>query len=86
MSEEKKGCKKRRRSSHGVRRNRSKAKGNRGGRNQYATLGRTERLLARAIDRIPSGRTLDRAAEGGQWWNPNTGRFQRPKEEKNVKA
>ena len=77
---EKKGCKKQRRSSHDVRRQRShKVKGSAGGRDRFAYMSRYERLLARALDALPNGRILDRMADQGLHWDSHTHKFLREK-------
>jgi len=83
MSEEKqakKGCKKARRGSHEIHRNRSKGKGNKGGRDAFAIMSREARLLARALDALPNGRLMDRMADQHKWWDRHTHLFLHPRQ------
>jgi len=77
---ESKGCKKhRRQAGPGVHRVRSKRPGNRGGRDQFATLDAQHRNILKGILSIPGGRRMDEEARNGKFWDRNTGLFLRPK-------
>ena len=76
---ESKACKKKLRGGSNVKRHRSKRAGNRGGRDQFATLDAQQRNILKGILRIPSGRKMDTEAQHGKFWDSNTDLFLRPR-------